>query len=409
MSDVDLWPLPAGWEWRNLEEIAPASAGQILPTKFPNRDFRYLSLDSLPSGGWTEPEPNHVTGTEVRSNCIQFDASHVLYAKLRPYLNKVVVPTQLGIATTEFVPLVPNQDVITREYLAWYLRSPQFVEYAIRNSTGARMPRVRMTDFWAASVPVPPLEMQHRIVAHIEAAFARLTEARRLHESIVQETGSLLGAAMAEAFSPHVTSNWTTRTVDEIFEIRGGKRLPKGELFAAEETPYPYLRVVDFSHGTIDSTNLKYLPPEIHAQIARYTISKDDVYISIAGTIGLVGTIPEILDGANLTENAAKLVFRAGFKPQIDKRFLVYYLSSPPGQSQIGDRAKAAGQPKLALIRIATIEISYPGLEEQRRIVAYLDSVQAQVAALRSAQAVTAADLTRLEESMLARAFRGEL
>ena len=65
----------------------------------------------------------------------------------------------------------------------------------------------------------------------------------------------------------------------------------------------------------------------LHQQIARYTISSEDVYISIAGTIGLMGTIPTSLNGANLTENAAKLVFDAN---RIDKRFLAFVGNGEP-------------------------------------------------------------------------------
>src|SRR6185436_20462533 len=85
------------------------------------------------------------------------------------------------------------------------------------------------------------------------------------------------------------------------------------------KTEHPYIRVVDFRDGSIDTTDLKFIDKEIFKEIRNYTISSDDVYISIAGTIGLLGTIPDELDGANLTENAAKLVID---KTRIDKHYL---------------------------------------------------------------------------------------
>ena len=102
------WELPEGWECRSLGEIAPTNAQQIKPCDFPDQAFHYLGLDALPSGRWIEPSPQLVKGAEVRSTCIQFDDRHVLYAKLRPYLNKVIIPTREGVGSTEFVPLMPD-------------------------------------------------------------------------------------------------------------------------------------------------------------------------------------------------------------------------------------------------------------------------------------------------------------
>ena len=153
-----------------------------------------------------------------------------------------------------------------------------------------------------------------------------------------------------------------------------------GEPFSNVLTKHPYLRVTDFHDQSVDLTNLKFISDEIHQQIARYTISSADVYISIAGTIGLLGTVPEELDGANLTENAAKLVFDTG---AIDKRFLSIVGNGEPVQSQIRSLTHAAGVPKLALERIKTLRFPLPPLATQQAIVAEIEAEQALVAANR--------------------------
>lgn len=160
----------------------------------------------------------------------------------------------------------------------------------------------------------------------------------------------------------------------EICEIKGGKRLPKGEQFSAFPTDYPYIRVSDFVLGSIKTEGLKFIPKEINSRISRYTIASSDVYISIAGTIGLLGTVPESLDGANLTENAAKLSFDP---EQIDKTFLAVCGNSESVQSQIRSLTHAVGVPKLALERIKTLKIPLPPLSEQQSIVAEIKAEQA--------------------------------
>ena len=106
----------------------------------------------------------------------------------------------------------------------------------------------------------------------------------------------------------------------EFAKIKGGKRMPSGTPLVSYRTDHPYLRIVDFKDGSIDRSNLQYVPNEVFPAISRYVISSKDLYISIVGTIGLVGTVPPDLSGANLTENAAKiceidssLINRCGF------------------------------------------------------------------------------------------------
>lgn len=119
---------------------------------------------------------------------------------------------------------------------------------------------------------------------------------------------------------PH---DWCATRLGEVVDIKGGKRLPRGRPFADRATPFPYLRVTDFRGRSVDKANLKFLTATDHQLLKRYTISCDDVYISIAGTIGLVGTVPPELDGAHLTENAAKLVIR--LPAQLDAQFMAFF------------------------------------------------------------------------------------
>ena len=137
--------------------------------------------------------------------------------------------------------------------------------------------------------------------------------------------------------------SWPLVKLGELVKVKGGKRLPKGSGYSESKTAYPYIRVTDFKNNSVRNSGLVYIEKEIQEKIARYTISCDDVYISIAGTIGIVGIIPEHLDGANLTENAAKLVINN--KGQLDKNYLVRFLSTA-GQTQIHERKKTTSQPK---------------------------------------------------------------
>ena len=155
---------------------------------------------------------------------------------------------------------------------------------------------------------------------------------------------------------PQLPNGWKWTTIGRIGQVKGGKRLPQGHSYSPTRTQFPYLRVVDFDNFGIRQPDLKYVTAETHSMLRHYTISKDDVYISIAGTIGAVGVVPINLDGANLTENAAKIVLRSA---NINRKYLCYWLASPHGVSFIASRTLATTQSKLALFRIEQIQFRW--------------------------------------------------
>ena len=163
--------------------------------------------------------------------------------------------------------------------------------------------------------------------------------------------------------------------IGDFFDVKGGKRLPKGQSFESMPTKYPYLRVVDFKRNSLDQSGIRYISDEVFKKIRKYTISSEDVYISIAGTIGVAGIIPHELNGANLTENAAKISPKEGIK--VNQKYLSYFLNSSHIQSVIKSKTMAVGVPKLALFRIKEIPVSLPPLETQKKIASILDAADA--------------------------------
>lgn len=165
-------------------------------------------------------------------------------------------------------------------------------------------------------------------------------------------------------------SEWKEWRLGDLCDVKGGKRLPKNCFLIERKTSHPYLRVKDFGTLCINKEYLMYIDDETFQTIKNYTISINDIYISIAGTIGLVGKIDSSLDGANLTENAAKLTIKDSSK--FDRDFLMYYLHSQFGQHQISMQTVGSTQPKLALSRIKDIVVSMPAINEQRKIAQVL-------------------------------------
>lgn len=167
-------------------------------------------------------------------------------------------------------------------------------------------------------------------------------------------------------------SAWEWCRIGNFTEVKGGKRLPKGHSLTTVNTGLAYIRVTDMKKGSVELHGIQYLMPETQKLISQYTISADDLYITIAGTIGAAGGIPASLDGMNLTENAAKLIFS-----RVNKNWLKLKLSSNHVQSQFKEKTNQLAQPKLALHKIQSCLLALPPAEEQNRIATKVDELMA--------------------------------
>ena len=156
---------PKGWNREKMNDVAP-----VVNYKgdFNEEKIWLLNLDMVESNTGKIIDYNYVMKNEIGSSTYTFDTTNVLYSKLRPYLNKVVIPNSIGYATSEMVPLQPLNSKINRYYLTYMLRNKSFVDYISEKVAGAKMPRVSMNDFRNFEVPIPPIELQNQFVDFVK-------------------------------------------------------------------------------------------------------------------------------------------------------------------------------------------------------------------------------------------------
>ena len=237
----------------------------------------------------------------------------------------------------------------------------------------------------------------------IRAEKKRLVKEGKLKKKDLEET------PISEDEKPfEIPKSWEWCKLGTIAAVLGGKRIPAGRKLSVENTGHIYIRVSDMKDNTVSTDNLQYVPEDIFPSISRYIIKKEDVYITVAGTIGRVGKIPPELDGANLTENADRLIFSL-----INQDWLIKCLESNIVQTQIIDVTTKVGQPKLAILRIQTLLIPLPPLSEQHRIVAKIEELLPKVEEYGKAQEsldkLNEELPERLKKSILQEAIEGRL
>jgi type I restriction enzyme S subunit len=173
-------PVTNDKDWKS-DELAKVAPQKESDNKVPDLNGKswVLNLDMVQSNTGEIIKKVYLGGNEIGNSTIVFDKENVLYSKLRPYLNKVVLPYETGYGTSELVPLRPNKQFLNRIFLAYILRSKQFVEFISIKVQGAKMPRVSMNSLRGFHVILPPLSLQQEFAAKIEAIEAMKAKVRQ--------------------------------------------------------------------------------------------------------------------------------------------------------------------------------------------------------------------------------------
>ena len=232
---------------------------------------------------------------------------------------------------------------------------------------------------------------------------AKKDGSKKPKKPIIRKVEDMIVPVEEQAYK--IPDSWVWVRLDNLCEVKGGKRIPKGEEFSNEKTKNVYLRVTDFDNYTINQDKLKYISDDLAEKLKNYKISIEDLYLSIAGTIGKVGIIPYELDKSFLTENAVKLT---NLSNTINNKFLLNCFKTNFIQNLISNSITSSGQPKLAIFRIENFSIPLPPLEEQQEIVRILDEVLENENKVKELLELEER-IDILEKSILNKAFKGEL
>lgn len=178
-----------GWKTKTIKEVAPES---------PSRDLQkgrvwVLNLDMIESNTGIIIDKVYDDVDNLKS-VSPFDEGNVLFSKLRPYLNKVVIPNSKGYATTELVPLRPDNTLLNQKFLATLLRSDSFVRYAQQNSSGTKMPRMSVKVLRDYNCILPPLSLQESFVKIADHAEQTKSSLRASISSIDKVIKSLINS-----------------------------------------------------------------------------------------------------------------------------------------------------------------------------------------------------------------------
>ena len=321
----------------------------------------------------------------------------MLYGKLRPYLNKVATPDFAGRCTTELVPLLPDKSV-DRDWLAWYLRRPETVDFAMRGKTGSRMPRANMREFMGMEIPIPPLAEQRRVVARLNARMAVVERAKAAAREIL-DAADALNAAIVRELMPSIGHQladfWKWAKLGEVSEIVYG--------YTARANPNAlgpkYLRITDIQDGAVDWSRVPSCEISRRDE-EKKSLRHGDIVVARTGSTGksfLVRQPPRSV--------LASYLLRVRVNDSVSPEYLAYFFNTDSYWQHISSASRGSVQANVNAKILGNMPIPIPPLAEQRRIAALIDERLAASARIAAAARGGLDEIEAMPSALLRRAL----
>ncbi len=412
--------LPQGWKWKSLGEICFITDGTHKTPNYIETGIPFLSVKNISKGFFDLSDVKYIS-LEEHNKLIKRakpEFGDILICRIGTLGKAIKISLEFEFSIFVSLGLLKPKVKIISDYLVYFLNSCFIEEWINDNKVGGgtHTAKLNLNILEKCPIALPPLKEQERIVGILDESFAKIDESIKILEQDLLNLDELMQSALQKAFNPlkdnakenyKLPQGWEWKSLGEIANIKGGKRLPKGENLLDNSTKFAYIRVADFQdNGTINLQSVKFINENTYNILKNYKIYDDNLYISIAGTIGKSGIIPKELNGAILTENAIKLEY---IQNNIINKFMYFFTLSSSFKTQIQISTKIVAQPKLAITRLKQIQIPLPPLKEQEQIASHLDELSSHVKNLKQNYQAQIKDLQELKKSLLDKAFKGNL
>lgn len=448
--------LPACWTKVALGEVASEPI-QHVPAA--DESFSYIDIGSIDRTAKVIREPQRMLGKDAPSRARKkVAAGDTLVSMTRPNLNAVaLVPDALDgqIASTGFDVLRPAHGIDPR-WLAYLVRTDEFVGAMSELVQGALYPAVRTKDVRGFVAPLAPAPEQIRIADRLDTLLARIQACQDRLEAIPALLKRFRDAVLASATTGELTAEWRTaqlpalsasalrRSLEADFAEAGGYQRgnasePTEEAhdLTAEQIPdgweistlrdccrpgrpitygilkpgpelehgVPYVRVADFPGNQLNLNSIKRTSPQIDLQYKRSRLSTGDLLLSIRGSVGRLVVVPSSLDGANITQDTARL----SISSRLNARYLYYTLLSPDAQRRMSKAIRGVAVRGINIGDVRALQVPLPALPEQDEIVRRIDLLFEIAGRIEARHDTARRQVGRLTSLTLAKAFRGEL
>ena len=309
-------------------------------------------------------------------------------------LGKVAINQKPVAINQDLKALTPRSSDLSPRYLLLFLLSK--AEYFARAGVGATVKGLTLADYQKLDIVLPPLTQQERIVKLLDEA----DELRKLRGQADDRTGDLIPALFYEMFG---NSQFKPISVGELTSLVTSGATPRGgEKVYVSEGPY-FIRSQNVQMNRLDFSNAVCLPAEVHEQMSRTKVASGDVLLNITGaSIGRVAWVDRLDREANVSQHVCLIRPRPEL---LNAAYLSVFISLPSTQRFMLQVQAGASRQALNHQQVRALEISLPPLSLQKEFATRVSEIRT----LQAEQAASRHCLDNLFQSMLQRAFNGEL
>ena len=298
-----------------------------------------------------------------------------------------------------------NGNRLNRNYFIYYSQSRTYLRDVDDVCSGTTRRRISRKNLGKIKIPLPPLDEQKRIVAVLDAAFDGLARARARAEANLQNARELFESVLDEEFG-HENDAWHLKTIYDLCTIGDGNhssKYPKKSEMVAKGVPF--LRATNIRNGEVDKTKMLYISEKKHRDLKKGHLRGGDILFTNRGEIGKVAIVPNDLDGANLNSQVAWL----RCSNLISNKFLFYQLQSRRMKAHFLSTKSGAALQQFTIKMLKNLRISIPDRSEQELIVIRIATAEEKVSVLLIQYQQKLIDIDDLRQSLLQKAFAGEL
>jgi len=414
----ELYQLPDGWAWKELKYFGKFIRGvsykkeQLLEAKT-NNSYTLLRANNIQNEldlDEVQIVPKDVAkGKEI----IDGDILLAMSSGSKHLVGKNILINGLHDYTFgAFCSVYRNQkkDILNNYYLSYVLKSNLYREKLSALSMGANINNLKSSDLEIMKIPTPPLPEQQRIVATLDALFEKIDKAIALHVKNMEEANGFMASVLNEVFS-ELEERYGVDSIGNMIDVltdyhsNGAYKNLKENVELLDQENYALMiRATDLENEDF-TNNVKYITEEAYNFMSKSKIFGGEIILPKIGTIGNVYFMPYLGKPTSLAMN----LFMLRCSDKVMNKFMFLYLKSPKGRECIINKSNGAVTKTITKDAVRSIEMPFPSLPIQQKVVTYLDDLSSKIEHVKKAQKEKMESLKALKASILDSAFSGEV
>jgi len=394
------------WVCSSLGDVCDLTGGGTPSKK--NEDFY---KGNIPWATVRDLNSDVVTQTQfkITIDAVESSSTNIIKAgnvviATRVGLGKVCLLGQDTAINQDLRGIIPkSSQVIDVFFLFWWLKS--ISNRIIDEGTGATVQGVKLPFVKSLQVPLPPLPEQKRIVSILDKAFKSIDQAIANTEKNLANARELFESYLNNVFTQK-GEGWLLRSLKEVVEetcalsygiVQPGKDVTDG---------LPVVRPTDLKVKVIKRKGLKIIDPSLAESYQRTSLLGGELLLCVRGSTGAMAIASKELKGANVTRGIVPIRFDIKI---VNQKFAYYQFSSKSIQGQIKEGTYGAALMQINIRDLRMLAFSIPPIKVQEELVKKFDELSAETDAIESIYATKLASLTELKQSLLQKAFSGQL